>query len=147
MKKIAQNFSDLNIWVKTILFFCLLGVISNAVLICRDVTSGGVLLRLHAGFFVLYAAQVFFILLEERMVWVLAALQGILALLINADFTFIPLVRLLGRAAYLASPEMALEHIKIYRYIVVSLSFTLQMLSAFVLFSLLPKKEPTSNIK
>lgn len=147
MKKIAQNFSDLNIWVKTILFFCLLGVISNAVLICRDVTSGGVLLRLHAGFFVLYAAQVFFILLEERMVWVLAALQGILALLINADFTFIPLVRLLGRVAYLAGPEMALEHIKIYRYIVVSLSFTLQMLSAFVLFSLLPKKEPTSNIK
>lgn len=139
MKKWVASFTDLNIWIKIIFVFCLIGVISNGVLLWRDVAQGGVLLRLHAGFLLLYVAQVVFILLPERMVWVLAALQGILALLVNADFTFMPLARLVGRTAYLLSPEMALEHIKVYRYILVSSAFTLQMLSAFALFSLLPK--------
>lgn len=147
MKKCAQCFLELNIWIKIILGFCMLGTLLNAVLVYRDLAHGGVLLRLHIGFLLLYAAQVVFILVPERMVCVLAALQGVLALLINADFTFMPLVRLVGRLVYLASPEVALENLKEYRYVVVSLAFTLQMLSAFALFTLLPKKEPAGPVK
>ncbi|MBR4682226.1 MAG: hypothetical protein IKP06_02850 [Elusimicrobiaceae bacterium] len=142
MKKWMQHFTELNIWVKIILGFCLFGVFANAVLVCRDLLHEGVLLRLHAGFLLLYLAQTIFILVPERMVCVLAALQGILALLINADFTFMPIVRLIGRCVYLLSPEVGLENLKEYRYVVVSAAFTLQMLSAFALFTLLPKNEP-----
>lgn len=140
MFKWVQTFSSLNGWIKLIFLFCVLGMCSNAWLVYRDLSSGGILLRLHLGFLLLYTAQVFFILLKERMVWVLAALQGILALLVNADFTFMPLTRLLGRIAYGLSMNVAIDHLKDYRYVVVSLAFTLQLLSAFALFSLLPKR-------
>ena len=142
MKKWTTHFTELNVWIKKILGFCLLGVFSNTVLVCQDIIFGGVLLRLHAGFLLLYVAQVIFILVPERMVCVLAALQGRLALHINADFTFMPLVRLVGRGAFFIQPDMALEYAETYRYVVISLSFTLQMLSAFALFTLLPKNEP-----
>lgn len=145
MKKLAQHFAELNNWVKLILGFCLLGVFFNTILVCRDIALGGILLRLHAGFLLLYVAQVIFILIPERMVCVLTVLQGILALLLNADFTFMPLVRVVGRSLLLFRSDMALEYAQTYRYIIVSSAFTLQMLSAFALFTLLPKNEPKST--
>ena len=133
---------ELNVWLKLIVFCCLLGCVSNVVLLVRDFTSGGVLFRLHSGFLVLYAAQIVFIFLHERMVWVIAVLQGVLALLTNADFTFVPFVRAIGRGVYmLANPTM--ETFKVYKYVLISASFTLQMLSAYAEFSLLPAPKRT----
>jgi len=142
MTKLIARFLDLNDWIKLIFCFCLLGAFANGVSVARDVFNDGVLLRLHAGFFILYAGQVVFILLQERHVWALAALQGVLALLTNADFTFIPFVRFIGNIIYICWPEPSLEYTNIYRYIMISLSFTLQMLGAFALFSLLPAPLP-----
>lgn len=140
MCKCVKIFFNLNGWIKLIFLFCLLGMFSNAYLVYRDISQGGFLLRLHVGFLLLYSAQVLFILLEERMVWVLTVLQGFLALFVNADFTFMPLTRLLGRIAYAFGPSFAMDNMREYRYVVVALAFTLQMLSAFALFSLLPKR-------
>ena len=142
--KVLKHFLDLNIWVKAIFFFCVIGLLSNIVLVSRDIAHDGVLLRLHIGFLILYAGQVVFILLHERQVWALAALQGIMALSTNADFTFISLVRTLGNFVYACIPGASLEHLKVFQYVVISLSFTLQMLGAFALFSLLPKSSPAA---
>lgn len=142
MQAIIKRYFALNIWVKIIFFFCLFGAFVNLLLVCRDISSSGVLLRLHAGFLVLYASQAAFILLNERYVCVLAVLQGILALLTNADFTFVPLLRTLGQFYYLANPTPSIEAMTVYKYVFVSLAFTMQMLSAYALFSLLPKYEP-----
>ena len=144
MLKLVRTYLDLNIWVKAVFLFCLIGLLSNAVLVWRDMAYDGILLRLHLGFLILYAGQIAFILLGERQVWALAALQGVLALLTNADFTFFPLVRFLGNVIYSVWPEPSLEYTKVYQYILISLAFTLQMLSAFILFSLLPR---TSKLK
>lgn len=141
MNAVVKRFFGLNVWVKVIFFFCLLGMFANIILVCRDFSSGGVLLRLHAGFLVLYAAQVAFILAHERYVCVLAVLQGALALLSSADFTFAPLARIVGRMYFLFGTP-SVESMKVYKYVFVSLCFTLQMLSAFALFSLLPKYTP-----
>ena len=143
MRRLITRWSELNSWLKLIVFLCLLGCISNGVLIVRDLSSSGVLLRLHGGFFVLYAAQVAFIFLHERMVWVIAALQGILALLTNADFTFVPLTRIVGRIVYILT-DPTVESMKVYKYVLISVSFTLQMLSAYAEFSLLPSPKPSA---
>lgn len=140
---VLKRFLDLNIWVKAVFCFCVIGALSNLVLVGRDVAHDGVLLRLHLGFLVLYVGQVVFILLEERQVWALTVLQGFMALFTNADFTFIPLVRVLGNLIYVCIPSAPLEAVKVFQYIVMSLSFTLQMLGAFILFTLLPKPVPT----
>lgn len=142
MNRIVKRFLSLNVWVKLILFFCLLGTFVNIVLVCRDISSGGILLRLHAGFLLLYASQSAFIMLHERYVCVLAVLQGVLALITNADFTFAPLARVLGQIYYIVSPEPSLEAIKVYKYVFISLCFTLQLLGAYALFTLLPKYTP-----
>ncbi|WP_428073968.1 hypothetical protein [Candidatus Avelusimicrobium luingense] len=148
MLKLLQRFWDLNIWVKIVFFFCLIGLLSNTILVWRDISHSGILLRLHVGFLVLYAGQVAFILLGERQVWALAVLQGVMALLTNADFTLFPLVRFLGNVVYSLWPDPSLQFLKVYQYVSISLAFTLQMFSAFILFSLLPrtsKPKPVSD--
>ena len=138
---------QLNIWVKAVLCFCVIGLVCNIVLVTRDIVNGGILLRLHAGFLILYAGQVVFILLKERLVWLLAVLQGGMALLTNADFTFMPLLRMVGSVVFGLLPEHSLQFAKEYQYVVISLAFSAQMLSAFILFSLLPKStvKPAAN--
>ncbi len=130
---------QLNGWVKAILCFCVIGLLCNLVLVGRDIAHDGILLRLHLGFLILYAGQVVFIWLQERLVWMLAVLQGIMALLTNADFTFMPLLRVLGGLVFAFNTDPSIEFTKVYQYVIISLAFTLQMLSAFALFSLLPK--------
>ena len=142
IRHLLTRWQALNVWLKIIVFCCLLGCISNGILIARDLTSSGILLRLHSGFFVLYASQIVFIFLQERMVWIIAVMQGFLALLTNADFTFIPFVRVLGRFMYIFT-EPTVEMLKIYKYVLISASFTLQMLAAYAEYSLLDTPKPS----
>ena len=139
MEKLIVRFTELNIWVKVIVGFCLFGAFVNLFLVARDISSGGILLRLHAGFLVLYLAQVVFAQLHERAVCVLAALQGVLAQLTNADFTFVPLMRVISGWMYALMGQPSVEMMAVYKYVFISLAFTMQMLSAYALFSLLPK--------
>ena len=132
MQTLIKRFVGLNIWVKIIFFFCLFGSFVNLFLVLRDISSDGVL----------YASQAAFMLLHERYVCVLAALQGLLALLTNADFTFVPLLRVLGQFYYIFSATPSVEAMTVYKYVFVSAAFTLQMLSAYILFAMLPKYEP-----
>ena len=141
MDKLIKRFFSMQIWVKIIFVFCLFGAGVSTMLVGRDLSSGGILLRLHLGFWLLYAAQVVFILLKERYVWVLTALQGVLALWTNADFTFVPLLRVLGQLYVILGPEPTVEMLTVYKYVFTSAAFTLQMLSAYALFSLLPKPD------
>ena len=146
MQKLAARFLNLNVWVQIVFCLCLVGALTNTVLVARDIFNNGILLRLHLGFLILYAGQVVFILLEERHVWALAVLQGVMALLTNADFTCMPLVRFVGNIIYTLWPEPSLEYMKVYRYLMTSAAFTLQLLSAFILFSLLPKSTVTKPV-
>ena len=77
--------------------------------------------------------------MHERAVCVLAALQGVLALLTNADFTFVPLMRVMSGWMYALMGQPSVEMMAVYKYVFISLAFTMQMLSAYALFSLLPK--------
>lgn len=146
MQKILTRFLNLNVWVQIVFCLCLVGALTNTVLVVRDIFNDGILLRLHIGFLILYAGQVVFILLGERQVWALAVLQGVMALLTNADFTCMPLVRFVGNIIYTLWPEPSLEYMKVYRYLMTSSAFTLQLLSAFILFSLLPKSTVTKPV-
>ncbi len=142
MKNLLIRFTNLNFWVKMIFCFCLIGVLSNTVLCIRDLMTGGILFRLHAGFWVLYASQAVFILLGERYVSVLALVQGLLAFFTNADFTFVPLLRAVGTVYYVLFPVPTLQMMSAYKYIFISAAFTLQMLSAYVLLVSFPKPAP-----
>lgn len=146
MGKLTSRFWELNIWVKIVLCCCAFGALASAGMVGKDFAHNGILLRLHLGFFILYTGQVVFILCHERLVWVLAALQGFMALLTTADFTFMPLVRFVGNVIYMCWPDPSIEYDKVYRYLLISAAFTLQMLSAYILFSLLPAATPQKDV-
>lgn len=137
MDLLLKRFFHMNIYVKIIFFFCVFGTFVNFFYVLGDLRSGGILLRLHLGFLLLYAGQVAFILLEERFVFILSVLQGILAFLTNADFTFVPLLRFLGHIYYAVYPNMSLEAMSVYKYVFISLAFTLEMLKSYILFALI----------
>lgn len=146
MRMLVLHFLRLNFWVKIIFCFCLIGALSNTVLCIRDLMTGGLLFRLHAGFWVLYVSQVVFILLGERYVSIIALVQGILAFFTSADFTFVPLLRSLGSVVYVFCPVPTLEMMSVYKYVFMSLAFTLQMLSAYVLFVSFPKSSSQGTL-
>ena len=147
MRKLKNAFLNLNPWLKFILIFCLLGALVNAFLLAGDVRSGGLLLRLHLGFFILYAAQVVFILWGERMVGVLSLLQALLALCSNADYTFSLLVRFVGRMYY-SSHVLTVQEISVYKYVFVSACFTLELFKTYLMFALLPApQKATADLK
>ncbi len=135
--RLWQRFEGLNIWLKIIWTLCLCGFIFNTISLCKDLHTGGILFRLHLGFWILYGGQVVFILWGERLVFLLSLLQGVLALFSNLDLTFVPLVRIVGWFVYALHGTFAVEELEVYKYIFVSVCFTLEMWKTVVLLLLL----------
>ncbi|MBO4675600.1 MAG: hypothetical protein J5601_05925 [Elusimicrobiaceae bacterium] len=126
-------FSSFSLFVRLFFALCVLGLLANIFFVVRDLSSATPFLRLHIGFGLLYLFQIIFILLREKWVCVLTLLQGILALLTTHDFAFVPVLRFLGQIYYFFLIP-TVESIRVYKYIVVSLAFTLQLFSAYALF-------------
>lgn len=133
MRFLWNRFFSFSLFVQVFIAFCLLGVITNFCWLYQDFASHSLLWRLHAGFFILYAAQVVFIFLKEKWVCILTFLQGFLALFTTANFIFTPLLRFLG-GGYFLFYVPTVQGIKVYQYIFLSLAFTLQMFSAYALY-------------
>lgn len=139
MKILLRRFFRFPGFVQLIWLLCVLGALINMCLMAKDLFRDPVLFRLHLGYFILYAGQVIFILLQEKYVALLTFLQGIMALLTTVDFIFTPFLQSVGHLYYWAfSPSI--ESLKVYEYVFVSAAFTLQMASAAYLWNYLHVK-------
>ena len=137
--KILIRFWKFPFFIQLIFLLCVLGALVNVVLLTRDIADSAVLWRLHFGFLVLYVAQAVFILMREKWVCFLTILQGGMALVLTADFIFVPLLQIFGRMYYwLFHPTI--ETMTIYQYVFISVAFTLQMASAAYLWGYFKKK-------
>jgi len=138
MATVWKHFCQLHFLLKIIWIFCLLGAIMNIFLVAHDLTHSKVLLYLHLGFLVLYVGQVVFMLMNERMVFLLSLLQAFVALGTNLDFTFVPALRIVGQIVYEICGGFSLNQTEIYKYVFVSLCFTLELLKTAYMWILLP---------
>ena len=143
---LLRRFLVLTFWLKIIWIFCLLGFILNGITIVRDIQGSGVLFSLHLSFFVLYLGQVIFILIGERWVFLLSLSQALLAFCTNLDFTFVPVFRLIGEGLYRMCNGFTLEQQEVYKYVFVSLVFTLEMLKTYLLFVWVKPYHPAQSI-
>ena len=146
MKLIWRRFAALNIWLQIIWAFCAWGFLFNTVAVCQDIHQGGVLLRLHLGFWILYGGQVVFILWGERLVGLLSLLQAVLGLFTNFDLTFVPVVRVLGGLVYALHGQFSVDGLEVYKYVFVSVCFTLEMWKTVVLFLFLPPQDKAAVV-
>ena len=138
IRALARRFWALALWLKIIWLLCLLGAVLDLFLVVRDLQGGGVLLKLHLGFLILYVGQVIFILYGERMAALLSLLQAVLAFLTNLDFTFVPLLRMIGEVVYIACDGFSVQGLEVYKYVFVSAAFTLELLKTYFMWVLLP---------
>lgn len=139
--KLSKRFMELNIYIRVILIFCLFGTFVNIFSMIDDIRTGGVLFRLHFGFFLLYVSQVIFLMMKERMVFVLSLLQVFVAFITNADFTFVPILRLIGYFYYALGPTMTAEHIRVYKYVFLSACVTTELLKTYLMYVSFPLKK------
>ena len=140
-----KRFCQLHFLLKIIWIFCLLGAIMNIFLVAHDLTHSKVLLHLHLGFLVLYVGQVVFILMNERMVFLLSLLQALVALGTNLDFTFVPALRIVGQIIYEICGGFTVDQTEVYKYVFVSLCFTLEMLKTAYLWALFPAQKSNNK--
>lgn len=140
IKTLWTRFYSWSIYLKIIWIFCLIGTFCNALALGRDITQNAILMRLHLGFFVLYAGQVVFIVWGEKSVFWLSLLQALLALVSNLDFTFVPVVRLIGGGVYQIWGPFSVADLEVYKYVFTSVCFTLELLKTVLLFILIPKR-------
>lgn len=139
MEKCFRLFFKFPFFVQLIVMLCVLGALINVWLLVRDALHNAILWRLHLGFLILYVAQIVFIFLREKWVSFLTLLQGLMALLTTADFTFVPLLQVAGRTYYwLCTPSIS--DLKVYEYVFTSAAFTLQLASAAYLWGYFYKK-------
>ena len=138
MTVLWRRFCSLHLLVRIIWFFCAWGLVANAIAVGHDLTHHGILFRLHVGFLLLYCGQVISILVKERLVWVLSLLQLVLAFMTNLDFTFVPPLRWVGGAIYAVWGPFSLDAMDVYKYVFVSVCFSLEGLKTFLLWRLIP---------
>ncbi len=149
IRKVWKHFMGLDVRLKMVWLLCLFGLFLNTLFLLRDMQYGGLLLRLHAGFWVLYAGQIVFILMHERMVCVLSLLQAVLAFLTNADFTFVPVLRFIGYTLHRLTGGFTIDEMEVYKYVFMSAALTLELLKTAWLWLLLPaakKRTPSQEI-
>ena len=80
--------------------------------------------------------------------FLLSLLQAFVALATNLDFTFVPALRIVGQIIYEICGGFTLDQTEVYKYVFVSICFTLELLKTSFLWFLLPKsnnKEETSE--
>ena len=138
VKAVWQRFWELPLLIKIIWALCLIGFLLNTHLLWLDLHGHSLLLRLHIGFWVLYGGQVIFILLKERMVFILSLVQAVIAMITTLDFTFVPPLRLVGEVIYMIHGQLSLDAMDVYKYVFVSACLTLELLKTFLLWWLIP---------
>ncbi len=84
------------------------------------------------------------ILTQEKFVAVLTFLQGLAALFTTADFIFTPLVQAAGLIYWMSNPPVDTR--SVYKYIFMSVAFTLQMAcAAYLWFYFRAQEKGTDN--
>jgi hypothetical protein len=132
--KWLNHFFGFPFFIQTLWILCVLGVLLNAVLLMRDLAGNSVLWHLHGCFFLLYISQVILIWLKEPLTAVLTLVQGFIALLTTSDFIFFPVLKVIGMI-WIGLCDPAVQTLKAYEYVFVSLAFTLQMAGAYYIWA------------
>jgi len=137
VKKLIQNFKKLNIYLKIILFFCVIGFGRNAYLFFTqgaDVADG---YRLYGGFALIFGSQIVFLMLRDWRAAIFSAAQCFFALFLYEDFTFLPVVKPIFYFFMYAVPDINFEQISFLQYVMTALLFSLEVLKTFLIYDFL----------
>ena len=137
MKKLILNVKKLNVYLKIILFFCLIGFGKNVYLLF---TQGGAVAdgyRLFGGFALIFFSQVLFLALRDRRAALFSAAQCFFAVFLYEDFTFLPVIKPVFTGIMWWRPEITFEQITSLQYIMTALLLSLELLKTALIYDFL----------
>ncbi|WP_424244746.1 hypothetical protein Dip510_002015 [Elusimicrobium posterum] len=134
MKTLFETVKSLNIYLKILLVFCLIGFCRDMYLFlfkAGDYYNG---YRLFGGFALMYGGQIVFILFKDWRSALLSGTQCFFALFLYQDYTFLPVVQPAVR--FLLSVFAPNDYSKLYfvQYVMVSLLFSMEVFKTYLLF-------------
>ncbi|WP_428898406.1 hypothetical protein Dip518_000599 [Parelusimicrobium proximum] len=142
---IIKRFLSLNIYLKIILVFCVIGFVRNFIFL---IMYGGIVqdgYRIFIGFLLLYGAQSVLIMMTDRRGVIFSAAQCIFALIINNDFTFLPVVKPVFSILIYFFDVTDKYAVADFQYIMVAFLFTVELLKSYLMYDFFaPQKEESA---
>ena len=152
MKKILKYLSKIDTCIYIILIFCIFGFIRNFVLLRYfDFNFAYFNTKLFFAMVMIYFAQICLILLRQRIVVLISAIQVFFCFFVYRDFTFIPLSNLFYMVKDMFAAELSYGWDYFISFALLSFMFCLEIIKTYLLYVLtdqLPtrKKAPKENI-
>lgn len=137
MKKIIKYLSKIDGWLYIVLFFCVMGVLRNAL---QFTTLGfnyhNIAIKILVAMIVLYLVQISLILLRERKAWIVSAIQVFFCIYVYEDFTFFPLANMIRSIVWHIKPDLSFEWVSFMWETLVSAMFCLEILKTYLIYTL-----------
>jgi len=140
VKKILLNLKKLNIYLKIILFFCLIGFGKNVYMFFAQGPGTVDGYRLFGGFALIFFSQILFLALRDRRAALFSAAQCFFAVFLYEDFTFLPVVKPVFYFLMYAIPNISFERIYDLQYIMTALLLSLELLKTYLIYDFLTVK-------
>jgi hypothetical protein len=137
MKKIIKYLQGIDGWIYLILFFCLMGVLRNILQInYYGFDYSNVAIKVFIAMIMMYGAQTILILMRERKVWMISALQAFFCFYVYEDFTFLPLANAAKMLFKVYAPNMGYGWIYFVNTMIISALFCLELIKTYLLYAL-----------
>ncbi|MGB2579696.1 hypothetical protein AAIR98_001615 [Elusimicrobium simillimum] len=146
MKLLIKNFKSINIYLKIIVVFCLIGFVKNFYLLFTQGPHVIMGYRLFAGFAIIFLSQAVFVTLKDWRAAFFSAAHCFFALFLYEDFTFLPVLKPVFTFFVYMTPFASERATQLLQYTMVSMLFSLEMLKTFTIYDYLkPKHEKKDN--
>lgn len=137
MKKILKYLSKIDTCIYIILIFCIFGFIRNFVLLRYfDFNFAYFNTKLFFAMAMIYFAQICLILLRQRIVVLISAIQVFFCFFVYRDFTFIPLSNLFYMVKDMFAVELSYGWDYFISFSLMSFMFCLEIIKTYLLYVL-----------
>lgn len=134
MKELIKTYKSLNIFLKIILIFCVLGLFKDIYFIFTKSAHTVNGWRIFGGFALLYLSQIMFIFLKDWRAALFSAAQCFFTLFLYADYTFYPVVYPLFKLFFISLPQVSFKALVFLNYVLVSFMFSLELFKTLLLW-------------
>jgi len=136
-KKLLKYFSAIDWRLYVIIFFCIMGLIRNAMYF-GDIGFNYSRLetKIYTAMIVIYGAQLILLLLREHKAWIISALQVFFCFYVYQDYTFVPIANMIHNTTWRLSPDMSYGWINFMDTTLASALFCMELLKTYFILVL-----------
>lgn len=147
-RKVVGFLSKIDPVLYIILFFCLAGLLRNLLsLYVYGLNYSSIAVKAFIAMAMIYFAQIVLILLRQRIVWVISAIQCFFCFYVYEDFTAYPLFNIVKLFLKQWLENADYGWIYFFNMIAVSAMFSLELLKTYLIYVLTDEPPKKKKVK